>query len=113
MKKSCAYADKGAGYYFYNEAHTGDVVWPPIIQRIRKKAQKVVGHPLNHCLINFYEDGTVGVGWHKDREDDIVKRSTIVTISLNATRVFEINYHKNSQKKYKQQSRPGVGTFYV
>ncbi|KAL3809583.1 hypothetical protein ACHAXA_005799, partial [Cyclostephanos tholiformis] len=41
------------------------------------------------CLLNYYEDGNMRIGWHADREE-IGKRTPIASISLGSTRKFLI-----------------------
>lgn len=48
----------------------------------------------NVCLLNYYEDGQQRIGWHSDREE--IGRSTpIASISLGATRQFQIRSKTN------------------
>jgi hypothetical protein len=39
------------------------------------------------CLLNYYEDGNMRIGWHSDREE-IGRTTPIASISLGATRKF-------------------------
>jgi alkylated DNA repair dioxygenase AlkB len=32
--------------------------WPPVLQRIKEKVEKELGVMFNHCMLNFYENGT-------------------------------------------------------
>ena len=70
-RECTSFADEGAQYTFNFEEHPGSTEWPAIFVQIRKKAEEVTGHPLNHLLINLYRNEKVGVGWHSDKERDI------------------------------------------
>src|SRR4051812_10195010 len=97
---------------FNGEHHQGDTRWPELLMRVRKRAEAIAGHPLNHCVINYYLDGKVGVGWHRDNESDIISRSTVVTVSLNETRTFSIKYKYEGDTQYYNKSlNPGSALF--
>ena len=57
-----------------------------------------VKEPPNSCNANLYEDGSQAVGWHADDERlfDAVNRDTlIISLSLGATRSFELQPKDN------------------
>lgn len=68
----------------------------PKVQVIRKRAEKVVGHPLNHVLIQMYRDGTDYISEHSDKTLDIVRGSSIVNVSFGAQRSMRFRTKKLS-----------------
>ena len=51
----------------------------------------------NSCLLNLYNDGNEGIGWHSDDEKSIEDGSSIASVSLGAKRKFSFK-HKQSNK---------------
>jgi len=96
--------------YKYRDA-PGDSIkgFPPVVRRLKILAEEWYntrntnnveddGTPskveFNVCLLNYYEDGQQRIGWHSDREE--IGRSTpIASISLGATRQFQIRSKTN------------------
>lgn len=60
----------------------------PAVDLIRVEAEKELGHPLNHVLIQFYRDGTDYISEHSDKTLDIVPKTYIVNVSLGAQRTM-------------------------
>ncbi|RMZ79608.1 hypothetical protein DV737_g3313, partial [Chaetothyriales sp. CBS 132003] len=50
------------------------------VQKIRTAAEEVVGHPLNHVLIQRYRSGEDSISEHSDKSLDIVRGSKIVNV---------------------------------
>jgi len=59
--------------------------------------EKYSNAEFNSCLLNLYNDGNVGVGWHSDDEKSIEDSSCIASVSLGAEREFSFR-HKQSKK---------------
>ncbi|KIK58611.1 hypothetical protein GYMLUDRAFT_74874 [Collybiopsis luxurians FD-317 M1] len=68
----------------------------PTIERIRQEVEKVVGHPVNHALIQLYRSGKDYISEHSDKTIDVVRGSTIVNVSLGAQRVMTLRTKKDS-----------------
>ncbi|CAO2655498.1 Nn.00g043010.m01.CDS01 [Neocucurbitaria sp. VM-36] len=69
----------------------------PKVQVIRKQAEKLVGHPLNHVLIQLYRSGNDFISEHSDKTLDIVKGSSIVNVSFGAQRTMRLRTKKSSK----------------
>ncbi|KAH7083058.1 hypothetical protein BKA63DRAFT_142513 [Paraphoma chrysanthemicola] len=69
----------------------------PKVQVIRKQAEKLVGHPLNHVLIQLYRSGNDYISEHSDKTLDIVKGSSIVNVSFGAQRTMRLRTKKSSK----------------
>lgn len=70
----------------------------PKVQVIRKRAEKLVGHPLNHVLIQLYRSGSDFISEHSDKTLDIVRDSSIVNVSFGAQRTMRLRTKRTSGK---------------
>lgn len=64
--------------------------WTRTVDRVRQAAEKVVGHRLNHGLIQLYRAGTDYISEHSDKTLDIVEGSSIVNVSFGAQRTMRL-----------------------
>ncbi|KAF2435653.1 Isochorismatase hydrolase [Tothia fuscella] len=62
---------------------------------VRRETEKVVGHPLNHVLIQLYRDGKDFISEHSDKTLDIVRGSSIVNASFGAQRTMRLRTKKS------------------
>ncbi|CAG7925127.1 unnamed protein product [Penicillium olsonii] len=60
----------------------------PAVDEVRAAVEKILGHPLNHVLIQLYRDGQDRISEHSDKTLDIVRGSFICNVSLGAERVM-------------------------
>ncbi|KAH7324474.1 hypothetical protein B0I35DRAFT_424269 [Stachybotrys elegans] len=60
----------------------------PTVLAIKSEAEKHLGHPLNHVLIQYYRDGMDYISEHSDKTLDIVRGSYIANVSLGARRTM-------------------------
>ncbi|KAJ6547433.1 hypothetical protein B0H19DRAFT_998472 [Mycena capillaripes] len=67
----------------------------PTVDAIRQKVQKVIHHPVNHVLIQFYRTGTDYISEHSDKTIDVVRGSNIVNVSLGAQRTMTLRLKKD------------------
>jgi alkylated DNA repair dioxygenase AlkB len=84
--------------YTYNAKANISVKWPPIVEVVKKRIEVASGQTYNVVLMNWYQDGSHHVGWHADSEDDLVKPSVIASLSLGATRPFQLRHKEDSKK---------------
>lgn len=68
--------------------------WTHNVDIIRKEAEKIVGHELNHCLIQLYRNGEDYISEHSDKTLDIVRGSSIVNVSFGAQRTMRLRTKK-------------------
>ncbi|KAF2643588.1 hypothetical protein P280DRAFT_467591 [Massarina eburnea CBS 473.64] len=95
----CCQGEFGADGSMPVYRHPSDQILPllhfsPKVQVIRKQAEKLVGHPLNHVLIQLYRSGNDYISEHSDKTLDIVKGSSIVNISFGAQRTMRLRTKK-------------------
>ena len=64
--------------------------WTPELARVRDDLQLLVGRPFACVLVNRYRDGRDSVAWHNDRLHPALPEPTIASLSLGATRAFDL-----------------------
>ena len=64
------------------------------LSEIRDRCAEITNTPFNSALINFYRNGQDGVGWHSDNEACNGPEPTIASVSLGATRRFDMRHRK-------------------
>lgn len=67
------------------------------VDYLRKQCEKLVGHQLNHVLIQYYRNSEDNISEHSDKTIDIVRGSTIVNLSLGAMRTMTLRTKKVTQ----------------
>ena len=67
-----------------------------VILAIKKRVEKYTGKFYNFVLINRYKDGNSYIGPHSDDERDLVEGSSIVGVSLGASRIFKFQTRTNN-----------------
>ncbi len=90
-RKVAFYADKGISYT-YSQKTKNSLEWTPLLEKVKLDIEKYTKQKYNACLLNFYHNGTEGMGWHADDEQEIVPNSSIASISLGAPRKFSFKH---------------------
>ncbi|MEZ4450597.1 MAG: isochorismatase family protein [Nannocystaceae bacterium] len=62
--------------------------WTSTVDRIRLEVQKIVGHPLNHGLLQLYRSGRDFIREHADKTLDVARPSRIVNVSIGRRRTM-------------------------
>ncbi|KAI9802531.1 MAG: hypothetical protein M1833_001603 [Piccolia ochrophora] len=85
-------ADDGSFPIYRHPADESPPLLPfsPIVCAIRDEVQKVIHHPVNHVLIQYYRDGQDYISEHSDKTLDVVRGSSIVNVSLGAQRTMTL-----------------------
>lgn len=80
----------------------------PAVDQARVAVERVLGHPLNHALIQLYRDGQDSISEHSDKTLDIARGSFICNVSLGAQRILHLRT-KTSAAETKQEDGLEVG----
>lgn len=64
--------------------------YSPLVRAMSEQVQRIVDHPVNHCLIQLYRNGQDFISEHSDKTLDIVRGSSIVNVSLGAERTMRL-----------------------
>ncbi|MFT4642066.1 MAG: alkylated DNA repair dioxygenase AlkB, partial [Verrucomicrobiales bacterium] len=78
-------ADEGL-FYTYSSMEKQPLAWTPVLRDLKSSVEEWTSEVFNACLLNLYQDGMEGMGWHSDNEKSIVGESVIASISLGAER---------------------------
>ncbi len=69
------------------------------LMALKSRVEAHCGAVFNSCLLNLYQNGSEGMGWHSDDESALGRRTVIASLSLGAARKFAFK-HKRSSDKY-------------
>lgn len=82
-------ADEGLDYTYSGIAHVAQP-WSPLLAGLRDRMGGLAGTRFNSVLCNLYRDGSDGVDWHADDEVEFGRFPVIASLSLGATRRFDL-----------------------
>lgn len=83
------YGEPGATYT-YSGLTLAPLPFTPLLARIREIVEPVAGERFNSALLNHYRGGADSVSWHSDNERELGPDPVIASVSLGATRRFEL-----------------------
>lgn len=84
--------------YAYSGTIKKATAWTPELLQIKSVVEKIVGEEFNSCLLNLYNNGSEGMGWHSDDEKCFGCDPTIASVSFGATRKFAFRHKTQSSK---------------
>lgn len=88
----------GEAAYRYSGKSRQPAPWHPLVNEIRKQVQAICAQPFNGVLLNLYRHGQDSMGWHADNEPELGPNPVIASVSLGATRRFQLR-HKNGERR--------------
>jgi len=95
-RKTAWYGDEGFNYS-YSGLNLNPEPWTKELAELKLKIETLLPNDMfNSVLLNLYRDGNDKVGWHADDEKELGTNPTIASLSLGATRRFDIK-HKTEQ----------------
>ncbi|NDD99628.1 alpha-ketoglutarate-dependent dioxygenase AlkB [bacterium] len=97
---TAAYGDTGISYT-YSGTNNNALPWTSTLLEIKQKVERVLGC-YNYCLLNRYRSGVDSVSMHSDNERGL--GPIIATVSLGATRMFNIIHNSTKEKNSFQVS---------
>jgi alkylated DNA repair dioxygenase AlkB len=74
--------------------------WTPTLERVRAMIEMHTGATYDYCFLNRYRDGNDAVAWHGDRDGSRDARLIVASLSLGATRSFQLRPKKDSGLRY-------------
>lgn len=95
---SAWYGDDGASYR-YSGLLLQPLPWPPALLAVRQQLETGLATSFNSVLANLYRDGRDSMGWHSDDEPELGPEPIIASLSLGATRRFQLR-HKRQAERY-------------
>ena len=97
-RKVAFYAASADINYKYSKITKNTAVFIPVLLEIKEKIESITHQTFNSCLLNLYQNGNDGMGWHSDNEKELKENGTIASISFGAERNFSFK-HNNSKLK--------------
>jgi alkylated DNA repair dioxygenase AlkB len=79
--------------YVYSGIRNQPAPWTPCVLALRRSAEETAGARFNSVLINRYRSGEDSMGWHADNERALGDDPVIASVSLGATRTFELKHN--------------------
>ena len=68
-----------------------------ILHEFRRRCETAAGAKFNSVLVNLYRDGRDSVSWHSDNEAINGREPTIASVSLGATRRFDLRHRETKE----------------
>jgi alkylated DNA repair dioxygenase AlkB len=95
-----AWYGDSSSHYGYSGLHLEPLPWTPALTRLRQRLEDSLNLSFNSVLINYYRNGQDSVAWHSDSEPALGPDPSIASLSLGATRRFDM-------KRYDRNNQPG------
>ncbi len=83
------YGDQ-ASHYAYSGLRLTPLPWSPLLLQLKTRVERAAAAEFNAVLINLYRDGNDSVAWHSDDERELGPRPLVASLSLGASRRFEL-----------------------
>ncbi|MGD1066457.1 MAG: alpha-ketoglutarate-dependent dioxygenase AlkB [Vulcanimicrobiaceae bacterium] len=74
--------------------------WTPLLQGVRERVEAATGTTYDYVHLNRYRDGRDAVAWHGDTDGERDARLVVASLSLGATRAFQLRPKKDSGLRY-------------
>ena len=96
-RKVAWYAEKPFIYRYSGQSKIA-LPFSPTLLDIKSRVEKLTGSEYDACLLNYYHNGSEGMGWHSDNEKSIRPNSSIASVSLGVTRKFQFKHKTQGLK---------------
>lgn len=78
--------------YTYSGLTLEPAPWTSELVQIRDRCSELSGARFNSVLANYYRNGRDTMGWHSDDEPELGPAPVIASVSLGATRRFDLRH---------------------
>ncbi|MFM1895105.1 MAG: hypothetical protein RLZZ385_179 [Pseudomonadota bacterium] len=78
--------------YGYSGIRMQPLPWPDCLSDVRHLVKRLAGQDFNSVLANYYRTGQDSVSWHSDNEPEMGPMAVVASLSLGATRTFELRH---------------------
>jgi alkylated DNA repair dioxygenase AlkB len=104
-RKTAWYGDEECVYSYAGKANH-PLPWTEELFQLKTDIEALIpGANFNSVLLNQYRDGNDKMGWHSDNEKELGKNPVIASLSLGATRFFDLK-HKRIKSLKKRLELP-------
>jgi alkylated DNA repair dioxygenase AlkB len=73
------------------------IAWTPAALAIKKKVEEVTGETFDCLNLNLYRHNRDYCDWHSDDADEGLWTASIASVSLGATRTFQVRHDKDNE----------------
>lgn len=88
----------GEAGYVYSGIRLAPLPWTPPLLELKDLAEALAGSPFNSVLLNLYRNGRDSVSWHADNEPGLGRDPVIASVSLGATRRFQLKHRRTGER---------------
>jgi alkylated DNA repair dioxygenase AlkB len=88
----------GAAGYVYSGIEMTPAPWNAPLLELKAVAEACAGQAFNSVLLNLYRQGRDSVSWHADNEPGLGRDPVIASISLGATRRFQMKHRRREAR---------------
>ena len=78
--------------YSYSGLTREPLPWTPALLQIKARVEAAAQITFNSVLLNLYRDGRDSISWHQDNETELGQNPVIASVSLGATRRFQLRH---------------------
>ncbi|WP_114812721.1 alpha-ketoglutarate-dependent dioxygenase AlkB family protein [Paraburkholderia kururiensis] len=93
LPRLTAWQGEPEAVYVYSGIRNVPQAWVPAVAALKEAAEAVCGVRFNSVLLNRYRSGSDSMGWHADREPELGPEPVIASVSLGATRRFDLRHN--------------------
>jgi alkylated DNA repair dioxygenase AlkB len=93
------YGDPGR-VYRYSGITLDPLAWTAPLREIRERLAATTGVQFNSVLLNLYRDGRDSVAWHADDERELGPEPLIASVSLGASRTFQLRRKDDRSRRH-------------
>lgn len=93
--------------YTYSNLTLNPLKFTQELLEIHQKLKEFTNINFTHCLANLYRDGNDSMGWHADDEKELGENPVIASVSLGATRRFQLKHRADPTLKYQLELEHG------
>jgi alkylated DNA repair dioxygenase AlkB len=96
-RKVCAFGDHGLAYRYaggVKKAHP----WTSDLVELKRQVEQATGKRFNFVLLNKYESGKEGIGYHADDMRDAIPDAEIASVTLGEERDFLLKPYSEEAK---------------
>jgi alkylated DNA repair dioxygenase AlkB len=83
--------------YVYSGIENVPLPWTEAISKVRAAVEAQCDIRFNSVLLNRYRTGKDSVAWHSDDEPELGEQPTIASVSLGATRMFQLKHKRQPE----------------
>jgi alkylated DNA repair dioxygenase AlkB len=83
--------------YTYSGTTKQALPWTHELLSIRNLVEERTAISFNSCLLNLYQDGSEGMGWHSDDEKSLGRNTPIASLSFGAERKFSFRHNQTRE----------------